>query len=410
MQSWKSWTKVHGLGIGLCYLALIAVPDMRAQTAPVYKVDPFWPKRLPNKWSMQQIVDIYVDAEDHIWVLNRADDARPDELGAATTPPRSECCLLGPEVLEFDADGNVLKAWGDQGYVPGWPGRLQTIGVDRDENVWISGTMPGDSIIKFTKDGKFLWDFGHRGPRVPAEQVKQDNQQTSTFPPGIAAFEFDEDAREMFIPDGFLNKRILVYDMDTGRFKRGWGGHGIPLDEVDNDPTPPYDVSGPPPDQKQFAPALHCAHPSRDGLLYVCERGSDRIQVFTKQGKFVKEFFVHPSTQSRGPNCGGIWSTKAPPCGTVYNLTLSTDPQQKYLLVADGTNNMVWILNRSDGTVVGSFGGNGRYAGQLHWIDSIAMDSKGNVYTGEVEDGKRIQKFAPTNWEEVNRPPAVRDR
>jgi len=410
MQSWKSWTKVHGLGIGLCYLVLIAVPDMRAQTAPVYKVDPFWPKRLPNKWSMQQIVDIYVDHEDHIWVLNRADDARPDELGAATTPPRSECCRLGPEVLEFDADGNVLKAWGDQGYVPGWPGRLQTIGVDRDENVWISGTMPGDSIIKFTKDGKFLWDFDHRGPRVPAEQVKQDNQQTSTFPPGIAAFEFDEDAREMFIPDGFLNKRILVYDMDTGRFKRGWGGHGIPLDEVDNDPTPPYDVSGPPPDQKQFAPALHCAHPSRDGLLYVCERGSDRIQVFTKQGKFVKEFFVHPSTQSRGPNCGGIWSTKAPPCGTVYNLTLSTDPQQKYLLVADGTNNMVWILNRSDGTVVGSFGGNGRYAGQLHWIDSIAMDSKGNVYTGEVEDGKRIQKFAPTNWEEVNRPPAVRDR
>jgi hypothetical protein len=399
----KRWTKVHGLAIGLCYLALIAAPTMRAQTAPVYKVDPFWPKRLPNKWSMQQIVDIYIDHEDHIWALNRADDARPDELGAGTTPPRSECCLLGPEVLEFDADGNVLEAWGGQGYVPGWPGRLQTIGVDRDENVWISGTMPGDSIIKFTKDGKYLGDFGHRGPRVPAEQVKQDNQQTSTFPPGIAAFEFDEDAREIFIPDGFLNKRVLVYDMDTGRFKRGWGGHGIPLDEIDNDPTPPYEVSGPPPDQKQFAPALHCAHPSRDGLLYVCERGSDRIQVFTKQGKFVNQFFVHPSTQSRGPNCGGIWSTKAPPCGTVYNLTLSTDAQQKYLLVADGTNNMVWILDRNDGTLVGSFGGNGRYAGQLHWIDSIAMDSKGNVYTGEVEDGKRIQKFSPTNWAEVSR-------
>jgi hypothetical protein len=385
------------LVIVLSFLFILAIPAAHAQKAPEYRVDPFWPKRLPNKWSSQQFVDIYVDKDDHIWAINRADDARPDELGAMITPPRTECCVLGPEVLEFDADGNVLRAWGNQTYVPGWPGRLQTIGVDRDLNVYLSGTMPGDGIIKFTQDGKFLSDFGHRGPKVPAAQVKQDNQQTSIFPPGVAAFDFDEDAREVYIPDGFLNKRVLVYDMDTGAFKRGWGGHGIPLSEIDNDPTPPYDVSGPPPDQKQFAPALHCAHPSRDGFVYVCERGSDRIQVFTKQGKFVKQFWIHPSTQSRGPHCGGIWSMTDPPCGTVYNLTLSTDPQQKYILVADGTNNTVWILNRDDGKVVSSFGGTGHYAGQLHWIDSIAMDSKGNIYTGEVEDGKRIQKFVPVN-------------
>jgi DNA-binding beta-propeller fold protein YncE len=381
----------------LLFCALAVIPVAPAQNAPVYKVDPAWPKRLPNKWSMQQIVDIYVDKDDHIWVLNRADDARPDELGAATTPPRSECCVLGPEVLEFDTDGNVLKAWGGQDYVAGWPGRLQTLAVDREGNVWMSGTRPGDSIIKFSSEGKLLWDFGHRGPKVPAEQVKQDNQQTATFPPGIGGFDFDEDAHEIYISDGFLNKRILVYDMNTGAFKRGWGGHGVPLSEIDNDPTPNYDPSGPPPDQKQFAPALHCAHVSKDGLVYVCERGSDRIQVFTKQGKFVNSFFVHPSTQSRGEHCGGIWSTKDPPCGTVYNLTFSHDPQQKYLLVADGTNNMIWILDRKTGTVAGSFGGNGRYAGQLHWVDSIAVDSKGNAYTGEVEDGKRIQKFILTN-------------
>ena len=129
--------------------------------------------------------------------------------------------------------------------------------------------------------------------------------------------------------------------------------------------------------------------------MYVCERGSDRIQVFTKQGKFVTQFWVHPSTQARGPNCGGIWSTTAPPCGTVYHLALSSDPQQRHVFVADGTNNMVWILNRQTGALEGSFGGNGRYAGQFHWIDAIAVDSKGNVYTGEVEDGKRIQKFVP---------------
>jgi hypothetical protein len=391
-------SKVSSLAMALFSLAALATaPSARPQNPPAYKVDPFWPKRLPNKWSMQQVVDIYIDKEDHVWAINRPDDARPDELGAATTPVRTECCVIGPEILEFDTDGNVLRAWGSKDYVPGWPVRLQTIGVDRDENVWLSGTAPGDGIIKFTKDGKFLWDFGHRGPKVAASEVKENNQQTETFPPGIAAFDFDEDAREIIIPDGFLNKRILVYDMDTGAFRRGWGGHGIPLQEINNDPTPPYDISGPPPDQKQFAPALHCAHPSRDGFIYVCERGNDRIQVFTKQGKFVKQFFIHPSTQSRGPHCGSIWSTTDPPCGTIYNLTLSTDPQQKYILVADGTNNIVWILNRDNGALVGSFGGNGRYAGQLHWIDSIAMDSKGNVYTGEVEDGKRIQKFIPAS-------------
>jgi hypothetical protein len=369
----------------------------RASAGPGYRVDPFWPKPLPNKWAMQQIVDIYVDRDDHIWTINRRVDARPDELTAATNPPRGECCVLGPEILEFDPDGTVVNAWGGPNYHEGWPGRLQTIAVDRQKNVYLSGTTPGDGIIEFTRDGKFVRDFGRRGPKIPADQVKPDNQQTAIFPPGIGSFELVEDAREIFISDGFLNKRILVYDLDTFAFKRGWGGHGIPLSDIDNNPTPDYNVSGLPPDQMQFAPALHCVHFSRDGLVYVCERGSDRVQVFTKQGKFVRQWFVHPTTQSRGPNCGGIWSTTAPPCGTVYHLALSSDPQQRYVFVADGTNNMVWIYNRSDGTLAGSFGGNGRYAGQLHWIDAVAVDSKGNVYTGEVEDGKRIQKFVPVN-------------
>ena len=385
--------------IAVCGLFILAgaVTMPQAQKAPTYKVDPFWPKPLPNKWSMQQIVDMYVDKDDHIWVINRQSDARPDELAAMTKPPRGECCVLGPEILEFDQAGNVLNAWGGPNYHPGWPGRLQSIAVDRDKNVYLSGTTPGDSIIKFTKDGKFVSDFGHRGPKIPANQVKSDNQQTAIFPPGIGSFELDEDAREIFIADGFLNKRILVYNMDTGAFKRGWGGHGIPLSEIDNDPTPPYDISGPPPDQKQFAPALHCVHFSRDGLVYVCERGSDRVQVFTKQGKFMSQFFVHPSSQSRGDHCGGPWSTTDAGCGTVYHLVVSSDKDQKYVFVADGTNNTVWIHNRKTGALEGSFGGNGRYAGMLHWIDAIVTDSKGNVYTGEVEDGKRVQKFVPQN-------------
>jgi len=372
-------------------LALGLLPALHAQDAPVYKVDPFWPKPLPNKWSMQQVVDIEIDAQDHVWMINRP-DPKPDEMGATAKPPRAECCALGPEIMEFDTDGNLLKSWSGAG-VPGWPARLQSLNVDRAGNIWVSGTAAGDSIIKLSSDGKPLWDFGHRVAK--GEKPQQNNQQTDTLN-GIGAFALDEDAHEIYVADGFVNKRILVYDADTGAYKRGWGGHGIPLSEIDNDPSPNYELSGPPPDQRQFAPVLHCVVLSKDNLVYVCERGSDRIQVFTKEGRFVTSYFVHPSTQARGLNCGGPFSAKDGPCGTVFHLTFSHDPQQQYAYVADGTNNMVWMLHRKDGALAGSFGGNGRYAGQLHWIDAIAADSKGNLYTGEVEDGKRIQKFLLT--------------
>jgi hypothetical protein len=220
------------------------------------------------------------------------------------------------------------------------------------------------------------------------------------FPGGVFFFDLDEDAREIYIVDA---KRVLVYSYE-GKFKRGWGGHGMPLSDVDNNPTPPYDTSGPPPDQQQFAPALHCIHISVDGLLYVCERGSNRVQVFTKQGKFVTSFFVHPSTPARGNECGGPGSTTYGMCGTIYNLTFSHDTMQKYILIADGTNDKIWIHERKTGKLAGSIGDNGRMAGQFHWIDAIAMDSRGNIYTGEVDTGKRVQKFVLTNGDGVSRP------
>jgi hypothetical protein len=403
-----TWTKALTVGISLCcWVGLVGAPSVHAQAAPVYKVDPFWPKPLPNKWIMQGVPVLVVDKDDHIWAISRPRDIKPDESGASTTPPRTDCCVAAPAVLEFDTEGNLIKGWGGPGYVPGWPSPSEhALLVDKQGNVWLSSSGRGNGIQKFTGDGKFLWDFGHRGP-APQEgqnegRLKENNQQTDVLPNGVFFFDLDEEAHELYLVDA---KRVLVYDMDTGAFKRGWGGHGIPLSEIDNDPTPPYDWKlGPPPDQKQFAPALHCVHISVDGLVYVCERGSNRVQAFTKQGKFVTSFFVHPSTPSRGPECAGPGSTTFGMCGTVYNLTFSHDPQQKYVLIADGTNDKIWIQDRKEGTLAGSIGDNGRMAGQFHWIDAIAMDSKGNLYTGEVDTGKRVQKFVLQSGDGKARP------
>jgi hypothetical protein len=400
MHAWKRYATISTL-IGLAALWAAAPGAVaRAQTAPVYRVDPFWPKPLPNNWIMQQVPTLVVDKDDHVWVFNRSRQIKPDENGASTTPPRTDCCKAGPTVLEFDTDGNLLNAWGGPGYVPNWPVE-QTIATDGDGNVWISGTGVGNAILKFSPDGKLLKDFGHRPPPPPAGQpappLVENNQQTELLPHGVAGFDFDNAAREIYIAEGeFYNKRVLVFDMDTGGFKRGWGGKGRPLGEISNDPIPPYDTSGPPPDIDEMA-QLHCIHLSRDGLVYTCERASNRVEVFTTQGKLVQQFYVHPSTPARGPECGGPGNEKFGPCGTIFNLAFSADPEQKWVFVADGTNDKIWIIERKTGTTVGSIGSNGRMAGQFHWIDGIATDSKGNIYTGEVETGKRIQKFVPVD-------------
>jgi hypothetical protein len=404
----KEGSKTFTVTLGICcVLALAAMFVARseakqkqaqkqavdAQGAPIFRVDPFWPQPLPNRWSMQQVTGLYVEQKnDHIWFLNRGAAADGDEIGGGDNPPRIDCCVRAPEVIELDPEGNVVSSWGGPGYIPQWPTALQTIIADRQGNIWIGGTAPQDSILKFSHDGKLLWDFDHRPPKG-SPPLKENNQQTDILA-SKGRFNLDEDAREIYLINW---KRVLVFDMDTGAFKRGWGGHGMPLSEISNDPIPPYKWTGAaPPDEKQFVPDLHFAEISKDKLVYVGERGQDRIEVFTTEGKFVKEFYVSPNTPSRGEDCGGLPpNTKMPPCGTTYKMVFSKDPEQKYMYVADGTNNHVWILDRSTGKTLGSFGSNGKYAGQLHWINAVGVDSKGNIYTGEVEQAKRIQKFVP---------------
>jgi hypothetical protein len=368
---------------------------------PEYKVDPFWPKvPFPNAWLIQGVPFITTDDNDHIWAVSRADDMRPDEAMATYSPPRGDCCVPAPEIIEFDAEGNIHNAWGGPDYHPQWATRPQSVVVDSDFNVWVSAFGQGEGLMKFTREGKFLWDFPHRGPRpapgdAPIPRSFEDNQATDVLVNGVHNFALDNEAREIYITEG---KRVLVYDMDNGDFKRGWGGHGMPLSEISNEHTPAYDWNGgPPPYQEAFAPALHCTMISNDGLVYICERGMNRIQVFTKQGEHVQDIMVAPNTPARGPMCGGPGHATLPMCGTTFSLAFSHDEEQQYMYVADGTNHRVWIHERLSGEHVGQFGSPGRNAGQLYWIDGIASDSQGNLYTGEVLTGKRVQKFELTN-------------
>jgi hypothetical protein len=379
-----------------------------ANGAPQYRVDPFWPKPLPNQWSMQQVVGIYVDDMDHVWFLNRGRSALPIELAAEADPAAALCCVRGPEVIELDQEGNVLTAWGGPGYHPLWPTYLQTVIPDSKGFVWISGEAAQDSILKFTRDGELVWDFGHRPPKLGTDadnrtsQTPENNQDVETIV-NVGRFQLDEVANEIYIID---QKRVTVFDASTGTFKRGWGGHGMPLSEISNDPIHGYVWDGgPPPEERNFAPTLHFIEISNDRRVYVGERGQNRIQVFTTEGEWLQDIYVSPNTPAQRGNCGGLNDGPGVPmpvgtfyrsiCGSMYKMIISKDPQQKYLFVADAHNDVVWTVDRRSGETLGYFGGNGRLAGQLHFPNAIGIDTHGNVFVGEVDTAKRIQKFAP---------------
>jgi len=353
----------------------------QSSDAPQYTYDPTWPKLpLPNGWAFQAITGMYVDEDDVIWVLQRPRDFDRDTTQnyASLERPSARCCTKPPAVMAFDVDGNLLHAWGDPETVLGWPGSEHTILVDRAGFVWVGGATPGDTLLKFTKDGELVGEFGRRGPAVSFSEQQQDNQQTELLLRGVAAAEFDEEARELFIADGYLNRRVLVFDMDTFEFKRGWGAYGKPLAEISNDVPPPHDPDTPPRDD--FQGSVHAVRLSQDGLLYVSDRQGNRIQVFTKQGEFVDEFAVAPWTLDRG---------------SAGSITFSLPPEQAQLFITDIMNNVVWILDRKTGETIGEIGFMGHSGGGFHWVHVAASDSAGNLYTGEVDSGKRIQKFVP---------------
>lgn len=357
----------------IVFSLLLFLSPLVAEQAPKFKVDPAWPLELPNNWIMGQVGGLAVDSHDHIWVLQRPGTDTVDELGAAQSPKRSMCCVAAPPVLEFDAAGHVLHSWGGPGRTGAgydWPKSEHGIHVDKNDNVWIGGNGPADRmVLKFTSDGRFLMQIG----KPSTDPMDSSRVGILGRPAGI---DVDEAAHEVYIADGYGNKRVIVFNSETGEFKRLWGAYGNKPSDADPGLYAPPSPSNPP--AQQFRNPVHCIHIAKDGLVYVCDRVNNRIQVFTKQGKFVQEFFIRTETLAQG---------------SAWDLAFSADKEQSFLFVADGEDNVIWTVERGDGSLVGTTGHNGRNAGQFHWIHQIASDSAGSLYTGEVDTGKRIQRF-----------------
>ena len=352
--------------------------------APRFEVDPLWPKPLPNHWLQGMTIGVSVDAQDHVWIVHRQGSLEPGELHAATNPPMAQCCAAAPPVLEFDQEGNLLRHWGGPGQGYDWPNSNHGITIDYKGNVWIAGNGRGpqggggdnegqvgggrfydNMVLKFTQDGKFLMQIGHPNQSKGSNDLENLRLPAKTF--------VDKETNEVYVADGYGNHRVIVYDADTGKYKRHWGAYGHKPDDTD---LGKYDPDAPP--AQQFRNPVHCADLSVDRLLYVCDRTNDRIQVFKPDGTFVKEKFIEKKTLG---------------AGSVWDIAFSKDPKQTYIYLADGENDRVHILLRDTLEVLTTFGEGGRQPGEFYGVHSIGTDSKGNIYTTETYRGQRVQKF-----------------
>ena len=367
------------LGISQTVLEKTAVVEGQAAQAPMFQVDPLWPKPLPNHWLIGSSIGVSVDAEDHVWIIHRPDSFnKRTETGANETPPIADCCLAAPPILEFDQAGNLIGHWGGPGQGYEWPESNHGITVDYKGNVWIGGNGQNDAqVLKFTQDGKLLMQIGHAGARKVSgegKDAKYAGGSSDMMNFGrVAKIHVDPAANEAYISDGYLNKRVVVIDADTGKFKRYWGAYGNKPDDTD---LGPYNPDAPP--AQQFRNPVHCSELSKDGFVYVCDRPNDRIQVFRKDGSFVKEAFIAKRTLGDG---------------SVWDIAFSKDPEQRFIYLADGKNEKVYVIQRETLQILTSFGDGGRQPGQFFGVHSIATDSKGNIYTTETYEWKRLQKF-----------------
>ena len=352
---------------------------------PTFQVDPAWPKKLPNGWVLGPVSGLAVDEQDHIWMITRPNEKwRPDQKA---NPP-------APAVIEIDAAGNFLQGWGGPGTGYDWPTVEHGISVDPKGFIWITGRGEGDhQILKFTKAGRFVLQIGH-------PHASKGNADTENFnePADVTV---SAATNEIFVADGYGNRRVIVFDAGTGVFKRMWGAFGnVPAD------LKPGELNHSPDDMRGDGPPqfnnVHSVRISNDGLVYVCDRENQRVQVFTLEGKFLSQVFISRGQMPESTATGMLFgqerkavensvlrSHEAP-----SRTTFSPDAEQKFLYVLDRRQQKIAILERKTLRIVGYFGGGvGQDAGQFYVLHDMATDSHGNFYTAEINQNSRAQKF-----------------
>jgi NHL repeat len=419
---------------------------------PDFVSDPTWPQPLPHSWLLGQIGGLYVDSHDHIWVYQRARTLNNDEVGLEQALPGktdakgqpinglgfvrtdgfgADCCRAAPAVLEFDPAGKLLRAWGgpsDPGFLGAkcktedgciWPNSEHGIYIDQKDNVWISGNAAapkpdskeipwttnkagGDGfILKFDMNGNFKMKIGGT-PAGPDSNSKDGGQNGTPLLYQPADMVVDPKTNRLYVADGYGNRRVLIVDADTGKYIGHFGAYGNnPVDDAGAAAAGPWPQAWVKGERKPafFRNPVHCVKIADDGKLYVCDRGNDRIQVFDGKDPALGKPCTNPNGDAG--KCGFVAErfisektlTLPVLSGTSVSVNFSPDKAQSCLYVGDLNNETIYILNRDNLQQLGRLGHGGRMTGEFHWLHQVSLDSKGNVYTAEVDTGKRVQKF-----------------
>jgi hypothetical protein len=366
-------TGLVALGFVLTVAACTPAPDSQAaegtataaQAIPAFESDMNWPRNLPDEWLLGPGTGIYVDSRDHVWLLQRPERVTPEDFVAARERRAPGCCAnTAPPLIEVDPEGNIVQSWAGLGEQAEWPIMPHGIFVDHNDFVWV-GTSIHHQVMKFTRGGEHLLTIGE------FDQVGGSNSPSLLG--GAADFFVDPERNEIYIADGYENRRVIVYDAATGEYRRHWGAYGNePVDEVEV-VRGPREPGSPPP---AFFNLVHGIDGTRDGMVYVADRTNSRIQVFTRDGEYLAEKVLREGA------------------GAAFDVAFSNDPDQTFMYVADGSEHRIWVLRRSDLEIVGEFGSEGTGPGQMGRPHNISADSRGNVYVAEADPGRRFQKFS----------------
>lgn len=370
------------LGLGL-WKPLARVDATERPATPRYRVDPFWPKPLPvdtatgKPWVTGEVAGTCIASDDHVITVNRG--FQPGGLVA----PETVVAVASPPVVEYDREGEVVNAWGNPAILPTG---IHGCFVDFQDNVWIAGN--GDGIVqKYSRDGStLLLQIGTKGVcDWPANGNKCGNSggdptanRSTTLLNEPADVAVDPKNGDVYVADGYGNHRVVVFDR-SGTYLRQWGG------VVTNNAAP---------EPGKFAAGdgghPHCVVIGNDGLVYVCDRADDRVQVFTKDGALTRVIPIRPGVGvTPGPGGAAPLGT----AGSAWDVDFSNDADQTFMYEVDGGEEILWIMDRALGTLLDGFGRPGHAAGEFTFLHSVALDSKGNVFTGETIGGRRIQKF-----------------